>query len=444
MGETMRQQRRRNLHALVVSSALIFAAAPGLSAADDWQLLAPMGQSRYSGGFGAINGKLYATNGFIRNSTEVYDPATNQWTFRAPSPAGRAAVGSALIGDSLYLISGCFNADCRTGFTDLVERYDTATDTWQTLAPIPTRRTHPATAVINGKIHAAGGGVNCPPCVPQSAAHEVFDPVTNAWSSFAPLPTAREGAAAAAVGGRFYVIGGLSIAPGIVVTPSSAVDIYDPATNTWSAGTPMPTARGYVATAVADGLIHVMAGTSNGGATMIATHEVYDPIADTWTTRAPLPIPRIYGMGAAIGSNVYIAGGYDNSLFDIESLEVYSAGDDVLEVAIDIKPGDSVNSINPGSRGVVPVAILSNPSFDARDVDPGTISLSGASVRVTGNEMKYSCSVQDIDGDGRLDLLCHVETAQLMLQPGDSVAVLEAETYAGQPIRGQDTVRTVG
>ena len=35
------------------------------------------------------------------------------------------------------------------------------------------------------------------------------------------------------------------------------------------------------------------------------------------------------------------------------------------EVEIDIKPGSWPNAINPGSNGVIPVAILSSPEFDA-------------------------------------------------------------------------------
>src|SRR5260370_37482666 len=36
-----------------------------------------------------------------------------------------------------------------------------------------------------------------------------------------------------------------------------------------------------------------------------------------------------------------------------------------IEVAIDIKPGDSTNTINPGSKGKIPVAVLSSRTIDA-------------------------------------------------------------------------------
>jgi hypothetical protein len=34
-------------------------------------------------------------------------------------------------------------------------------------------------------------------------------------------------------------------------------------------------------------------------------------------------------------------------------------------------------------------------------------------------------------------------TAQFLIEPGDSIAVLEAETFGGQAIRGQDSIRIV-
>ena len=114
-----------------------------------------------------------------------------------------------------------------------------------------------------------------------------------------------------------------------------------------------------------------------------------------------------------------------------------------LTVAIDIKPGSYPNTINLGSAGVVPVAILSSPTFDARQIDPATVLLAGAAVRLIGQANKYSCSAKDANGDGLVDLVCHVETAKFLIQPGDSIAVLEAKTFGGQSVRGEDSIRIV-
>lgn len=134
---------------------------------------------------------------------------------------------------------------------------------------------------------------------------------------------------------------------------------------------------------------------------------------------------------------------YDRALSQSEIAELASSNPPTLAVTIDIKPGSYPNSINLGSAGVVPVAILSSSEFDARQVDPATVSLAGAKVKLIGKGDKFSCGAQDVDGDGLLDLVCHVVTAQFMIEPGDSVAVLEASTVDGQAIRGEDSIRIV-
>jgi len=115
-----------------------------------------------------------------------------------------------------------------------------------------------------------------------------------------------------------------------------------------------------------------------------------------------------------------------------------------LEVAIDIKPGSSPNTINLGSNGVVPVAILSSADFDAASVDTQTVTLAGANVAVRGKGSKELAAFEDIDGDGRLDLVVHVVTDNLL--PGlfqDGFAILEGRTFDGNAIRGQDEIVVV-
>jgi hypothetical protein len=113
-----------------------------------------------------------------------------------------------------------------------------------------------------------------------------------------------------------------------------------------------------------------------------------------------------------------------------------------LNVTIDIKPGSYPNTINLGSNGVVPVAIMSTSTFDARTVDPTTVTLANAAVRLTGKG-KPLASFQDVNGDGRLDLVVHVETSALELTSTDTVAVLKGRTFSGQPVKGSDSVRIV-
>ena len=51
-----------------------------------------------------------------------------------------------------------------------------------------------------------------------------------------------------------------------------------------------------------------------------------------------------------------------------------------------------------------------------------------------------SSSPQDVNADGRLDVVCHFTTKKTGFQLGDSQGVLTGQTVAGTPIGGTDSV----
>jgi hypothetical protein len=110
---------------------------------------------------------------------------------------------------------------------------------------------------------------------------------------------------------------------------------------------------------------------------------------------------------------------------------------EALPVQIDVKPGDSINSLNRGSRGSIPVAILSSADFDAATVVPESIRIAGASVAVRPNgSLRYS--MEDVNGDGFADLVFHVNTSDI--SGASTLLRLTAETSDGGSIVGEDTV----
>ena len=114
----------------------------------------------------------------------------------------------------------------------------------------------------------------------------------------------------------------------------------------------------------------------------------------------------------------------------------------VIPIQIDIKPGSFPNSINLGSKGTIPVAIFSTPTFDATTIDPTTVTLADAPVRLRGKGRPMA-SAEDVNGDGLLDLVVHVKTKDLELTDADSQAQLTGETFDGVSIVGTDTIRVV-
>jgi hypothetical protein len=126
--------------------------------------------------------------------------------------------------------------------------------------------------------------------------------------------------------------------------------------------------------------------------------------------------------------------------YQFADLQIASAE---LPVTIDVKPGSDVNSINLRADGTTPVAILSSATFDATTVDPSTVRLSGAAVALRPNGTPMA-GRQDVNGDGRDDLVVHVVTSALRLGGGLVEAILTGRTFDGQEIRGSDWVTVRG
>jgi N-acetylneuraminic acid mutarotase len=122
------------------------------------------------------------------------------------------------------------------------------------------------------------------------------------------MPSPRNHLAAAGVAGKVYVAGGRS---GESARLSNALEEYDPSTGEWARKTPLPTARGGIAGAEANGRLYVFGGEGNrmNPLGMFDEVEAYDPATDTWQRLDPMAVPR-HGIGAApLDGRIYIPGG---------------------------------------------------------------------------------------------------------------------------------------
>jgi hypothetical protein len=109
-------------------------------------------------------------------------------------------------------------------------------------------------------------------------------------------------------------------------------------------------------------------------------------------------------------------------------------------VALDIKPSGSPNPVNPGSAGLIPVAVLSSSTFDAAGIDATSIRFGR-----TGTEASpVRWALEDADGDGDTDLVVHFDTRETGIACGDMVASLTGALIDGKAIAGSDAIRTVG
>jgi hypothetical protein len=116
-----------------------------------------------------------------------------------------------------------------------------------------------------------------------------------------------------------------------------------------------------------------------------------------------------------------------------------------LSVPIDIQPGSSENAVNLGRRGLVTVAIISEPGFDATTLNVASACFGDAedpSQRIC-EEVHGRVHVEDVDRDGDADLLFHFSVPATGIDVDDTTACLKGTTSSGTGFYGCDVVTPV-
>lgn len=293
-------------------------ALPSASAQGAWTALAPVPavgpgvEGMQVGRIGNVIVGAYGFDGALgdTNATRIYDIDADTWSAGTPAPLPVRSEGTAVTkGGRFYAIGGR-----SVGVLADVDRYRPATDTWVSLPDMPTARAGLGAAVVGRAIYVIGGR-DSPggPCSQapggELATVERFDIPTQTWSTVASLPSARSDLAAVAHGGRIYVFGGCVREADFSITFLDDVDVYNPRTDTWStAPADMPTARAAMYGAGRKGgRIYVIGGWAGGGP--LDTNEFYKVSADAWGSAAPMLTARAEMGVASRGGRIYTVGG---------------------------------------------------------------------------------------------------------------------------------------
>jgi N-acetylneuraminic acid mutarotase len=198
--------------------------------------------------------------------------------------------------------------------TNDMGRYNAATNTWTSLAPMPVAVFgHSMGAPATGKVYAVGGVVSCsaPNCTVTNTL-QIYDIASNTWTlgPSVPITPGIEAAAAATFNGKLYLFGGDDWN-----TTYTTTYIYDPGTSMWSTGAPLPAPRCCGAATASGGLIYVYGGSDDVGI-YVDTLFAYNPISNTWMTLSPSGAARQgnglspYGAGQilATGGSIHASG----------------------------------------------------------------------------------------------------------------------------------------
>ncbi len=162
------------------------------------------------------------------------------------------------------------------------------------------RTTGAAAAALGGRLYVVGGGDG----TRASTTAASFDPARNEWTGLPPMPRPLSGHCAAAANGRVWVAGGRQ---GAAQPPVAEVTSFDPGSRSWSPAPPLPTAVTDAACAAVDSRLFVFGGAAPGAAATDAAWEL-DAAAGRWSPlRMPTPLA---GAAAAVsGREIWIVGG---------------------------------------------------------------------------------------------------------------------------------------
>ena len=193
-----------------------------------------------SNGVGKIGNTLYISGGesdcagyHIDGKFSAYDPATNTVTAK-PNPPRLTADGvTGVIDGKLYVLPGLCSTDlpgyppyCQSEQIRTLWRYSPTTNSWTWKRQVAHNHANGAGGVINGKFYVAGGSSNYGAQL--EASLDRYDPATDTWTTLAPLPKAGR-AVGAVLQGKLFVV--VSDETGTTARRAYA---YDPAMNKWT------------------------------------------------------------------------------------------------------------------------------------------------------------------------------------------------------------------
>ena len=286
---------------------------------------------------GGARGALLAQ--VATDQTEIYDPVTDLFVPGPVMTTPRSLHTQTELLDGRFLITG--GVDDGNNPQAAAELYDPVADAFVAIPPMNVPRMGAtATRLADGRVLVTGGleALSTMPTQLQAIrdavdSTEIYDPVANTWTLGPAMSDPRAGhMAMERSDGKIMLCGGISwysvIFIGWLPTVETSVDIYDPATNTISAGPSMNDARALIDPLEIGPDRWLLAGGMNGlsiiplnAGTPTDTAEIYDGNTNTWTSVGSMATARVNQKGWALPDGTFmLAGGGEGSILAPVSL----------------------------------------------------------------------------------------------------------------------------
>lgn len=339
--------------------------------------------------------------GEVMDVVDVYNTATQAWTL---GPLTQARFGiSAVSNGGQALFAGGTTFPPTGGAYSTVDVYNCVLGSWA-IADLSVARGLMGSVVAGNKAFFAGGYANGGVASDQV---DIYDFTTFTWST-ATLSSARWGLAAAVAGSKVLFAGGQN--NGVA---SDRVDIYDLNTGTWSTAS-LSVARsffgGSYATTACDKALFV------GGTLIDETNgefaedhreiDVYDGATDTWSA-TQLPYPLIAHSTDAIDDQVFVSGGATivGSVYQTYgSIRIWADGCNVgVSEVTGSDPGFTVFPDPAEGQFTIHLQGMGNANYQLMDTDGRTVRrgrLSGEQTTVGVDELDRGIYVLRVEHNG--------------------------------------------
>lgn len=325
----------------------------GNAAGEKWQVISELPTQRSGFATAVVDGKIYLIGGtlfehergvrradlpgiwqgpFGMSLVEVYDPQTSTWQRVADMPTARSEPMTAVVDGKIYVLAGYVGKDNRgVNLKNLkvVEMYDPQTDTWVRKQDMPIPRIQFGIGVVAGKIYAIGGYLHPRDREPGDPWRvdlvEVYDPASDTWAKRAKMPTRRDGVQAAVIRDTIYAIGGAGwpqVGAGGPVL--GTIEVYEPRINRWTKKPEMPNPRTVFSTVVIADKIYLI-GDFTAEVRPVPI-EVYDPATEKWRVIPAASTVELPFSVAAVKGKIYVFGGYGEDLELFPTVEVFDTG----------------------------------------------------------------------------------------------------------------------
>lgn len=315
---------------IVLFFAIIFAPVSSTSAVTTdpncslslgaWQPVAPIPNNHIEGATAVVDGRLYVISGFFQeiagvltptDTVDVYDFATDTWQTRpTPSPFVGSHAQAATSGQYIYVVGGFVGPDPGTAI-NTVWRYDTLTDNWTALPPLPQARASGGVVIQGDTLHYIGGLDSTR--VNDRANHWILN-LTNptGWTPLPDMPSPRNHFQAVQIDQYLYTPGGqFGHDGGVVDVP--LLHAYNLETGLWEQrANTILSARSHAEPGtfvLYDRIIIVSGRDVGGGLDTIDSVIEYNPQTDSWRQISTLPVSLIGAVANVINDHVIVTAG---------------------------------------------------------------------------------------------------------------------------------------